>query len=156
MYSVVRKLKMLKNKLGHLHKQHFQSIIKQVNDDRTTLQKVQTQLKARPLDRIVQQEEKRVRQQFQKSSYLAESMLQQRRKANWIRLGDDNTRYFFSLLKMRKLMQSITQLRDQNGHMQHSLIQISKIFVEYYQNLLVLGEELREKKVGKLLSRSLD
>lgn len=41
MYSVVRKLKILKHRLSNLHRQHFHNIFEQVNNDRNKLKLVQ-------------------------------------------------------------------------------------------------------------------
>lgn len=63
-------------------------------------------------------------------------MSMQRSKAAWLRLGDDNTKYFFLFLKRRKLQHSITQLKNEFHQIQNDQTQISRIIVVYYQTLL--------------------
>lgn len=53
--------------------------------------------------------------QFKHISYLAEVYLQQQSKATWLKLGDDNTGYFLSVLKRRRLKLATTQLKDESG-----------------------------------------
>lgn len=73
------------------------------------------QLQRDPLTVEVQQAESQAYQKFKQSSYLAEMYLHQRTKATWIKLGDDNMCYFYSIIKYRKLKQATTQLKDIEG-----------------------------------------
>ncbi|XP_075083268.1 uncharacterized protein LOC142167018 [Nicotiana tabacum] len=126
MYQVVQKLKQLKRKLKELNKQQFSNIVKQAH----------TLLQLDPLNAQLQEDEKIKFQTFKQSSYLAEMFLQQKSKATWIKLGDDNTKYFFSVIKHRKLQQAITQMKDQYGNWKTKQEVIANIFVEYYTDLL--------------------
>ncbi|KAF3653433.1 hypothetical protein FXO37_16988 [Capsicum annuum] len=142
MFQVVRKMKMLKQKLMKLHKQNFNNLVED-NEDRKNLQKIQEQLQFNPSDKTLQQVERGLGQKFKKSSYLAESFLIQRSKANWIRQGDDNTPHFFSV-KKRRLIQSVTQIKDATNRMQHEHDKVVEVFVQYYQQLL--GEKGPDRK----------
>ncbi|KAG5569700.1 hypothetical protein H5410_059466 [Solanum commersonii] len=85
-------LKLLKKELKALNSQAFTNIEAEANDDREAL--IQTQ------------------NCYKQSSFLAEFFLQQREKATWIKLGDDN---FYSVIKHKKLKQSTTQLKIGHG-----------------------------------------
>lgn len=50
---------------------------------------------------------------------MAEVFLQQRSKATWIKFGDDNSKYFFSVIKDRRLQHATTQLENEYGVVQH-------------------------------------
>ncbi|XP_016505767.1 uncharacterized protein LOC107823591 [Nicotiana tabacum] len=91
---------------------------------------------------ILQQIEKEKHQKLRQSSYLAEVFLQQRSKASWINLGDDNTSYFYSVIKHRILKQAIVQLKDNQGNWQTEQV-IARLFVHYYQDLL--GKQHEER-----------
>ncbi|XP_018629838.2 uncharacterized protein [Nicotiana tomentosiformis] len=136
MYQVVSKMRSLKNSLKDLNKQYFRNIVTDANEDRDALKQVHEALQQHPGDKKLQQLEKEKYQQFRKSSYLAEIFLQQRSKATWIRLGDDNTRYFFLVIDHKKLQQAITQLQDKNGIICTNSEDIAQILVEFYQDLL--------------------
>ncbi|XP_019241968.1 PREDICTED: uncharacterized protein LOC109222008 [Nicotiana attenuata] len=136
MFQVVKKLKLLKRELKDLHRNNFSNIIEEAAEDRNNLRRCQEALQQDPLNAALQEEEKIMGEKFRMSNYKAEMMMQQRSKANWLRAGDDNTKYFFSIMKQRKLAQIITQIEDQNSQVQHEPERIAEVFVEYYKELL--------------------
>ncbi|KAH0781413.1 hypothetical protein KY290_001011 [Solanum tuberosum] len=97
---------------------------------------VQRAIQCQPIDSSLQHEEKEKYAKFRCSSNMAEIFLQQRSKATWIKLGDDNTKYFFSVIKHRRLQHAITQLEDKHGVIQHEQEAIAAIMVDYYTELL--------------------
>ncbi|XP_059295406.1 uncharacterized protein LOC132048730 [Lycium ferocissimum] len=117
-------------------------------EDRLALAQAQAPLHLQPLDRTLQQQEKLQYLKFKRFSYLAEIFLQQMSKAAWIKLGDDNTRYFFSVIKHMKLQQTIIQMKDSDDVVHNDQQAIANIFVEYYKNLLDTKERHRTKHVG--------
>ncbi|XP_060212318.1 uncharacterized protein LOC132639959 [Lycium barbarum] len=136
MLRVVKKLKFLKKDLKMLHSRHYRGIITEVEAARDDLAIMQGRLQQNPLDTQAQIEERVAFKQFRQLSALAESFLLQRSKATWIRLGDDNTKYFFSLIKQRILMHAVTQLQDENQIVQTNPDKVADIFVNFYQQLL--------------------
>lgn len=130
MFKVVKKLKGLKRKLRQLNGQHFRNIISEAEEDRATLPLIQSEMHNNPNNVELQQKERELHQKFRRSSYLAEIFLQQRSKVSWIKLGDDNTRYFFSVIKHRRLQQAITQLKYNQYKLQTEQDEITKVFVE--------------------------
>lgn len=71
----------------------------------------------------------------------------------WIRLGDDNTRYFFSLIKHKKLQHAIVQITDEQ-HMVHTDKQtIADTFVGFYQAMLGVKEKFRVKAFKSFLRK---
>ncbi|XP_060178390.1 uncharacterized protein LOC132608382 [Lycium barbarum] len=112
------------------------TITAHANQDREALRRVQRQLQQTALNDAIQREENELNVKFRRSVFLAESLLLQRSKATWIRQGDDNTKYFFSMIKKRKLIQTITQIQDEHGQRQHEQAQVVEVLVRYYQQLL--------------------
>ncbi|KAH0686378.1 hypothetical protein KY285_016933 [Solanum tuberosum] len=86
---------------------------------------------------------------------MAEIFLQQRSKATWIRLGDDNTRYFYSVIKHRKLKHATTQLRDKSGNWQTDPAVIATLFVEYYEEILGNETVNRRPATGELIRKGM-
>lgn len=78
---------------------NFSDVINIAKKDRDEVQKLQAMLQETPLDHELHQKEKDARDKFRESSIMAENFLMQRKKAAWIRIGDDNTKYFFSTIK---------------------------------------------------------
>lgn len=103
MFQIVKKLKSLKMKLKMLNKYQHKNIIKEVNDDKEALEQAQKDLQGRSGDPNLQSIENEKYQKFRRCSYIAKKKLQQRSKATWLRLGDDNTRYFYSVIKHKRL-----------------------------------------------------
>ncbi|XP_060212118.1 uncharacterized protein LOC132639701 [Lycium barbarum] len=136
MYQVISKLKLLKHKLRRLHSNHFSNLLNEVDKDRAHLKEAQEKLQLDPLNDHLQQEERELSRKFKRSSYLAEMMLMQRSKATWLKLGDDNTKYFHSVIKQRRLGQTIFQLKDENQRIQHDPEEIAGIFVRFYKHML--------------------
>ncbi|XP_060183173.1 uncharacterized protein LOC132613142 [Lycium barbarum] len=128
MWKLVRRLKLLKSDLKKLNSQFFRNIVTQSNDDREELFIAQRALQTDPLNLVLQQEEKEKLAKFRQSSYLAEMFLQQQSKVTWIKLGDDNTQYFYSVIKHRRLKQVTTQLRDDLGNWHSNNEEIASLF----------------------------
>ncbi|KAK6779978.1 hypothetical protein RDI58_022162 [Solanum bulbocastanum] len=83
-----------------------------------------------------QEDEKKKYQKFRETSYKVEIYLQQSSKATGIKLGDDNTKYFFSVIKYRSLQQATTQLKDDSGNWKTDPEVLVKLFVDCYIELL--------------------
>lgn len=77
-----------------------------------------------------------LRKKFKKSSSLPHSFLLQRSKANWTKYGNECTKYFFSIRKQKKLMQSMTYIKNDSGEVKNSQEDIATVFVKYYQHML--------------------
>ncbi|XP_059306468.1 uncharacterized protein LOC132057896 [Lycium ferocissimum] len=150
MFQVVKKMKLLKQKLKALHKSNFCNLVEKANQDREDLKKVQTQLQQDPQNVALQEEEKEVGGRFRRSMYLVESLLLQRSKATWIRQADDNAKYFFSVIKKRKLIQSITQVQDEQCQWQYEQQQVAEVFVKFYKQLLGDVGETRRKSDARI------
>ncbi|WMV25245.1 hypothetical protein MTR67_018630 [Solanum verrucosum] len=136
MLQVVRKLKIMKYGLKELNNQDFRSIVCDCQEDREAMMKAQQLLQQDPMYVDYQVNEKEKYQKFKQTSYKAEIYLQQRSKATWIKIGDDNTKYFFSVIKHRSLQQTTTQLKDDSGNWHTDPEVISKMLVDYYIELL--------------------
>ncbi|XP_019246442.1 PREDICTED: uncharacterized protein LOC109226094 [Nicotiana attenuata] len=108
----------------------------EADEDRKGLKQAQIQLQRNPTSAAHQQIEAQEYAKFRQTSYLAEIYLQQRSKATWIKLGDDRTRYFYSVIRHRKLKQATTQLKDSTGNWQTDAEVIAGLFINYYEQLL--------------------
>lgn len=73
--------------------------MEEIDKLRERLSKVQGRLQLNPMDKDIQKEELESGKEFKRTSYLVELMLVQQSKATWLRLGDDNTKHFHSVLK---------------------------------------------------------
>jgi len=55
---------------------------------------------------------------------------------DWLNLGDDNTRLFFTKSKQRKMATFIYSLKDINGTMVEGFNNVGKVLLQYYEHLL--------------------
>ncbi|XP_019244584.1 PREDICTED: uncharacterized protein LOC109224460 [Nicotiana attenuata] len=136
MFKIVKRLKMLKKVLKKLNAAYFSNIVTEANVDRATLKEVQERLQRDPTNRELQLEEATLYTKFRQSSYMAEVYLQQKSKAKWLILGDENTKYFHSVIKHKRLQQATTQLKDGQGIWQNDPTVIANMFVNFYTDLL--------------------
>ncbi|XP_018624361.1 uncharacterized protein [Nicotiana tomentosiformis] len=116
-FQIVKKLKLLKRKLSELNSQYFCNIEQTAKVDRQALKQMHEMLQTGPSNPDLQQEEHEKYQKFRESSYLDEMLLQQKSKATWLRLGDDNTGYFYSIIRHKRLKLATIQLKDDKGGM---------------------------------------
>lgn len=72
-----------------------------------------------------------------------------------VEAGDENTKYFFSMIKRRTMQQSIMQIKDDSNQMQHEKTQIASIFVAYYKELLGTNGEPRTKSSGVIYDQGM-
>ncbi|KAC9430407.1 hypothetical protein E3N88_45855 [Mikania micrantha] len=64
-----------------------------------------------------------------------EQMLKQRAKVNWLRWGDQNTRYFHHVIQARKQRNTIRSVKNTEG-MEFQDDQVPPQFIAYYEKLL--------------------
>lgn len=68
-------------------------------------------------------------------------------------LGDENNRYFYSMIKHKKLQHAIIQLRDKYNCLQTEQEAIADILVDYYKELWGKKERHRIKAFNSILRR---
>ncbi|OMH85878.1 Transposon TX1 uncharacterized [Zancudomyces culisetae] len=75
-----------------------------------------------------------------------------RSRAKWAEKGEKSNKHFFSRLKSREKSQSMASLLDENGKPEASMIGISKIAGQFYQNLFT-SEPTNEASQEFMLER---
>ncbi|XP_024638626.1 uncharacterized protein [Medicago truncatula] len=118
------KLKALKKDLKELNSTHFQGIAKKVEDARTALVDVQRQLSSDPMNLDLIEAEKVCLSSLEKWSTIEEKIWMQKSRANWIQLGDSNTKFFHAYAKERRCQNNIKFLitEDDTRIDKHNLI----------------------------------
>ncbi|XP_074292831.1 uncharacterized protein LOC141619708 [Silene latifolia] len=101
MFRVVMKLKSLKKPLKDLNKQLFADIENSVTHAWKALDAIQDQLKLDPADASLISKEKEAANVYRDLQSACYSFFIQKTKATWVNQGDNNTRYFHSILKGR-------------------------------------------------------
>ncbi|XP_074297070.1 uncharacterized protein LOC141627746 [Silene latifolia] len=112
MFKVVMKLKSLKRPLKELNKALFDDIENSAVHAWKILDNIQDQLRSAPGDPALLIKEKEAAGVYRELQAACDSFLLQKSKATWINQGDNNTRYFHSLLRTRRVKNKIFLIED--------------------------------------------
>lgn len=102
MHQLAYILKLLKKLLKELHRSMFPDILKQVEEVRLELENVQLRLICDPGSEELFYLEKQIAQRYKLLTQAAHAYKVQVSKTTWLSFGDDNTRYFHSLVRQQK------------------------------------------------------
>lgn len=111
MKNIWLKLKALKPKFQQLNAEEYKGITEKIDQSRKDLKDIQAQLTEQYTDALVDQE-KICLQQLERWSLIEESILQQKSRVSWIKLGDSNSKYFSAVMKEKKQRKQILELNS--------------------------------------------
>ena len=69
--------------------------------------------------------------------------MQQQSKIEWIKYGDDNTRFFFAKAKQRKLASYVYTIKDADSQYGEGFEEVGHIMLKFYKKLL--GKQLSSR-----------
>ncbi|XP_049388958.1 uncharacterized protein LOC125853328 [Solanum stenotomum] len=81
-------------------------------------------------------DEKQCKVELERWINIEESILMQKSRVQWLKLGDANTSYFHACLKSRKSQKQITQLMSLEGIVLSSGSQVEREITKFYKQLL--------------------
>jgi hypothetical protein len=131
MHIVVDKIRACRRGLRAWSKNHFGSIRKQISEVELLLQ----QAEAMSMRGINHGQYKHLKGELQALQSKEERLWRQRSRAEWLKAGDQNTRYFHCRATQRKRRNQVHRLKDPNGVWTTSQGQVSQLFVNYYSSL---------------------
>ncbi|XP_059306176.1 uncharacterized protein LOC132057559 [Lycium ferocissimum] len=114
MANIWHKLKGLKGDFRKLNKEEFQGITAKNSQARKELTRTQEQISHQCSDTLLLKE-KQCLMDIEKWNLVEESILRQKSRAQWIKLGDANNKYFSAVIKdrtNRKQLVELTSLTD--------------------------------------------
>ncbi|XP_074266666.1 uncharacterized protein LOC141589945 [Silene latifolia] len=145
MFQVVMKLKSLKRPLKDLNKVLFDDIENSAVHAWKILDNIQDQLRTTPGDPTLLAKEKEAHGVYRELQAACDSFLTQKSKATWVNQGDNNTRYFHSLLRARSAKNKVFLIEDTAGNVHSDGSHIQSAFLKYYEALLgTAGKEIKE------------
>ncbi|XP_055821385.1 uncharacterized protein LOC129889933 [Solanum dulcamara] len=112
MANIWAKLKALKKILKTVNKEEFQNISTRITEGRLELIQTQKQINQQCTDELLNKESQAL-MNIEKWNLVEESALRQKSRAKWIKLGDNNNKYFSAMIKERtnkKMMLELTSL----------------------------------------------
>lgn len=108
------KLKNLKRPLKSLYKDNFSDIQKRVCEANSLLKMVHVQAMANPSTSLFN-EERLLQEKYHFLRGIEESFFHQKLRVNWLRLGDQNTPYYQSVVVARASQNSIRSITKSDG-----------------------------------------
>ncbi|XP_074299876.1 uncharacterized protein LOC141631053 [Silene latifolia] len=136
MFQLVKKLKFLKQPLKELNRTGYANIETTAQVALKHLHSVQMQLQGDPTNVDLQQAVKVADILYKDRGQALRSFLAQKAKAHWMRDGDDNTHYFHSVIKARRMQNRILGIYEMDGQNHTTSTDIEAAFVKYYKHIL--------------------
>ncbi|XP_060190867.1 uncharacterized protein LOC132620191 [Lycium barbarum] len=121
--------------MKNINKVEFKDTTGKIVQARIELQDVQTKLVSHYSDQLVN-DEKAILEKLEKWSMIEESILQQKSRATWVKLGDSNSKYFSAVTKERKHKKTISMLTALDGTLLTDKRQIQEEIVAFYRSLM--------------------
>ncbi|KAH0764708.1 hypothetical protein KY285_000579 [Solanum tuberosum] len=135
MENIWLKLKALKPQLKKLNREEFKEINLKIAKARQELAIIQRQLTIHSSDDLYRLEKKAV-QNLEKWSLIEESALRQKSRAQWIKLGDANTKYFSAVIKERSQKKHLGGIQSLSGRKLTDPIEIKDEILLFYKSLM--------------------
>nr|XP_016457612.1 PREDICTED: uncharacterized protein LOC107781428 [Nicotiana tabacum] len=135
MKNIWIKLKRLRPLFRTLNTGHYRTISMKIEQARTTLEEVQQKIIIAYNDNLIE-EEKSLLQNLEKWSTIEESVLRQKARTKWIKLGDSNTKYFAVVMKERSQRKQVNELVSIMGDKLVHPDSIKKEVVDFYKSLM--------------------
>ncbi|KAG5594411.1 hypothetical protein H5410_035643 [Solanum commersonii] len=132
MNRIWMKLKYVKNGLKNLNTHEFSGIESKVKDFRRHLSNIQAQMRNVNHQTTLFEKEKVIKQHLEKWSLIEESIMKQKSRIQWLKLGDSNNGFFFVSMINRVAHNYIRSLVNEQG----ALVQaITEEILSYYKQL---------------------
>lgn len=136
MYQVWQKLKFVKKEVKELHKNSFSEAHTHLEEARKELLAVQELMVENGADELLQRQEKQCIKTLKHWYKVEESILKQKSRVDWLQLGDQNTRFFFSAMKQRHARNTMVTMMNEAGDFLTEPDQIQHEVLSFYKNLL--------------------
>ncbi|XP_016497543.1 uncharacterized protein LOC107816354 [Nicotiana tabacum] len=134
--KVWNKLKMLKGDLKQLNSQEFSNIEHKIQAAKTKLEGIQAQMLGSGTGNETIAQEKAAKLELAKWLEVEESVLKQKSRIKWIKLGDSNTSYFHTCVKNRQATNHFGRLVNNTGQILQSTNEVEEELLNFYMKLL--------------------
>ncbi|XP_058776937.1 uncharacterized protein LOC131651282 [Vicia villosa] len=135
------KLQRLQRDLRNLHKPK-NDIKRNIEKFRVDLLEAQNSLRTNRLDGELIDKVKRITDELIKWNALEESRLRKQTKVDWLRKGDDNSTFFYALLKAKQKRKTISMLKKADGSIATNQEDIEKEVMDFYGGLMGTGNQV--------------
>ncbi|XP_050207471.1 uncharacterized protein LOC126656890 [Mercurialis annua] len=132
-YSEIKEVKI---QLKELNLSRFSDLSIKVKSWKILLEDTQMNLQKDPINEELLLEERDISIHYRKLLFTEEKFLKQKSRINWINLRDNNNKFFYNSVKVRRSRNKITKLYTADGNLLSTQSEISEAMVEYYKNLV--------------------
>lgn len=140
MYKVVKKLYSVKQTLVQWQRTQ-PTVSTRIRLAREDLWNIQSKLALHPNHKANIQDEKAARDHLQKQLLIEESLLKQKSRDRDLNLRKMNTKYFYSLVQVRKRRTLITSIKGAEGKVYNQPYQIKEVFINHFKKILASSQE---------------
>ncbi|XP_019235367.1 PREDICTED: uncharacterized protein LOC109215708 [Nicotiana attenuata] len=134
--SIWQKLKRVKQAMKVLNNNEYNVVGDQIKVCRQRLTDLQEQMRDPGQDEALVADVKEMKMQLEKWLGVEESIMRQKSRVKWLKLGDANTAYFFASMKNRCSQNKIRRLIKCNGNTVQTRKDIEEEVTGFYQQLL--------------------
>lgn len=134
MHGVWKSLKIVKRRLKQLNTQEYGNCKEKINFARRLVELHQCMRNAQQSD--LYEQEKVLKQELKKWNCVEESILKQKSRVSWLKLGDANNSYFFASMKSRQAQNAIQKLVSRSGRIIQKQEDIEQKLMSFYKDLL--------------------
>ena len=115
MYRLVQKMKRVKASLRGFNFHTFGKLRERVVEARENLNQAQKAVLISPDDHLLVENERKSLKRYHDLAYAEEGFLKQKSRVQWLKLGDQNTRFFHKAVKARNARSAIKAIISGNG-----------------------------------------
>ena len=126
----------VRRQLLHLNCDHFKDLKTQQAISRNALLQLQQELQSSPDNDTLKLLVEEARNNCISILSSSLTLLKQQYKIDWIKYGDDSTRFFFAKAKQRKLATYIYSLQDASGSRVEGFDHVGEVLYSFYKDLL--------------------
>ncbi|KAF3676987.1 putative pre-rRNA-processing protein ESF2-like isoform X1 [Capsicum annuum] len=72
----------------------------------------------------IQDDQREAKQNLERWNMIEESIIKQKARVHWLKVGDSNTKWFFASMKVRQSQNYISKSMDISGHILHTKIEV--------------------------------
>ncbi|KAJ6356597.1 hypothetical protein OIU78_004652 [Salix suchowensis] len=155
LFQITTKLNILKFRLKAIHNRHTSQISSRVGRAKAQWAITQEKVDARPGDMERRQEERKWASTYANLCRDEEAYFKQKSRIQWLKLGDQNTRFFHKSLIHRQSRNTIRSLTDTMGNEITGDSALGNMAVQYYKTLLQSTVRERDDSVAGLFSQRL-
>lgn len=136
MYSLVAKLKIIKNKALEWNKNNFNNIF----TEKSTIEQEIVELNNEVIDKGMNEcsylKEKELMARYNVILLKEEIFWKHKLRETWLKEGDSNTKFFHNSTNFKRSVNRISKIKNGEGLLVENPEQVSESLVQFYQNLL--------------------